>query len=75
MADGKDWNTAKLKDAAAASGIQGLEDVNRVAIHAALMGLRNRGLVELVGTGLWRIKNQTTSPAPTSEVVSIKGAA
>lgn len=63
MGDEREWRTDRLRSegiARAAPGFNGA--LSRSAIHGALLNLKNRGLVLLVGKGVWKIASKGTTP-------------
>lgn len=77
--DGSKWTTVRLRQEAVAQGVPGIDLSTKLnSFHAALLGLKSRGLVELVEKGVWRAAkpdatgvNSTHEPAT---VIPIKAA-
>ena len=60
MADGTAWSLARLKNHAEKGGVLlGNVAPGRV-LHGGLLGLKKRGLVEIVESGVWRLKKADT---------------
>ena len=69
MQDGSDWTTERLRQEAIAHEVSGIDASAKLSsFHAALLGLKSRGMVRLVTKGLWRaVKTDSTNADGASE--------
>ena len=70
LSDGADWPLDRLKEHSPDKGIFATDETSLGrALHGALIGLKRRGLVEMVGRGVWRIQKVD---APSEDRASLK---
>ena len=67
LGDGQSWPREKLANRAIAASLLDQSKKPGRAVHGCLVGLKRRGLVEIVETGVWKLAKDDAKPNTTNE--------
>ena len=76
MGDGAAWSLERLKDHASNQGVLFGDESPGRSLHGGLLGLKKRGIVEMLDKGVWRLLiKEGALPAETGRAIDIEGSA